>query len=224
MRLVRNDRSFLGTQVEPAGNAEMRELAEDFNELSADLKELHQTLESLAYNDPLTGLPNRVLFRDRLEQQIRLAERDNSGFAVFAVDLDHFKAINDTLGHHAGDQLLQQVSQRMKRALRRSDTLAFAGHTVARLGGDEFCALLPAVRTPEEAAAVAEKLLTAMEDPFGIEGKALRVGMSIGFALYPEHSTTGEQLCRCADTAMYQAKRSGTGYALFMPPAIPAAS
>jgi diguanylate cyclase (GGDEF)-like protein len=220
MRLVRNDRSYLGTQVEPVGNAEMRELAEDFNELSAELKELHQTLESLAYNDPLTGLPNRVLFGDRLEQQVRLSERDSSGFAVLAIDLDHFKEINDTLGHHAGDQLLQQVGHRMKRALRRSDTLAFAGQTVARLGGDEFCALLPAVRSSEEAAIVAEKLLTAMEEPFEIDGRAVRMGMSIGIALYPEHSLAANLLCRHADSAMYLAKRSGTGYALFVPPAI----
>jgi len=220
MRLVRSDRSYLGTQVEPVGNAEMRELADNFNELSGELKELHQTLESLAYNDPLTGLPNRVLFRDRLEQQMRLAERDGSNFAVLAIDLDRFKEINDTLGHHAGDQLLQQVSQRMRRALRRSDTVALAGHTVARLGGDEFCALLPAVRNAADGVVVAEKLLAAMEEPFELEGRELRVGMSIGVALYPEHTRTLDELCRCADSAMYQAKRSGTGYALFGTPPV----
>jgi diguanylate cyclase (GGDEF)-like protein len=214
MRLVRNDRSLLGTGVTPCGNAEMRELAENFNDFSAELKELQSNMESLAYNDTLTGLPNRLMFRDRLEQQILLSRREGLPFAVCLADLDRFKEINDTRGHHVGDLLLQQVGLRLKRALRKSDTLAMAGNTLARLGGDEFCALLPAVKNAEDAAVVAGKILSALHEPFEIEGHPLRVGISVGLALYPLHAESAERLCRCADVAMYQAKRNGTGFAV----------
>lgn len=214
LRLLRNDRSRLGEEIRTVANAEVAELADDFNEMTAELKELHDTLHSLAHTDALTGLPNRILFHDRLEQQVRFAARDVDGFAVCMIDLDRFKEINDTLGHHAGDLLLQQVSHRMKSALRKSDTLSYAVCTVARLGGDEFSVILPTVKTLADAEQVAHRLLETVQDAFDIEGHAFKIGMSIGIALYPDHAADAEQLCRLADRAMYAAKRDRSGYAI----------
>ena len=165
----------------------------------------HQSL-----HDALTGLPNRVLFRDRIEQAVRAAERRHGGAAVMIMDLDHFKEVNDTLGHHHGDVLLQEVAERLKTTLRTADT-------VARLGGDEFGILLPDVLAAPDAQAVAEILQTALREPFIVDGLTLEMGGSIGIAFHPDHGDHVELLIQRADIAMYAAKEAGLGFAHYEP-------
>jgi diguanylate cyclase (GGDEF)-like protein len=164
--------------------------------------------EHQALHDALTDLPNRVLFRDRVEQAIHAARRSGRGCTVMLMDLDHFKEVNDTLGHHQGDRLLQEVAARLRDAVRASDT-------VARLGGDEFGVLLHATG-PAGAEAVAETLLARLREPFVVDATTLQVGGSIGLAWCPEHGTDVETLIQRADIAMYAAKATG-GYAVFEP-------
>jgi diguanylate cyclase (GGDEF)-like protein len=166
--------------------------------------------EHQALHDALTGLPNRVLFRDRIEQAVRAAERRHGGAAVMIMDLDHFKEVNDTLGHHHGDVLLREVAERLKTTLRTADT-------VARLGGDEFGILLPDVLGAEDAQAVAEILQTALREPFIVDGLTLEMGGSIGIACHPDHGDHVEVLIQRADIAMYSAKEGGRGFALYEP-------
>jgi diguanylate cyclase len=163
-----------------------------------------------ALHDPLTGLPNRILLRDRTGQAIRQSDRELVPAALLLLDLDRFKEVNDTLGHHYGDQLLVQVGQRLQAALRKVDT-------VARLGGDEFAVLLPRIEAAEGAVTVAEKLQAALEEPFLLEGLSLDVEASIGVALYPEHGSDPEELLQRADIAMYVAKDTHAGFVLFDP-------
>jgi diguanylate cyclase (GGDEF)-like protein len=166
--------------------------------------------EHQAVHDALTGLPNRSLFRHQIEQVLNAGRRADRTAAVMLIDLDHFKEINDTLGHHAGDRLLQEVSQRLRASLDEQDL-------VARLGGDEFGVLLPDVPGHDEASAVAEGLLTQLREPFSIEGLTLEVDASIGIACAPEHGSAVEQLIQRADIAMYAAKEGGRGHVLFEP-------
>jgi diguanylate cyclase (GGDEF)-like protein len=166
--------------------------------------------EHQALHDALTGLPNRELFRDRIDQAIRSSRRSGESAVVMIMDLDHFKEINDTLGHHHGDLLLQEVSRRLQAALRDSDT-------VARLGGDEFGVLLPRVATSQDATAVAGELLVGLREPFVLEGMRLEIDASVGIALHPVHGEDVETLNQRADIAMYSAKQSGRGYAIFEP-------
>jgi diguanylate cyclase (GGDEF)-like protein len=172
-----------------------------------------QAAERFAYqalHDPLTALPNRILLRDRTDQAIRQADRELVPAALLLLDLDRFKEVNDTLGHHYGDQLLIQVGQRLQTALRAVDT-------VARLGGDEFAVLLPKIATAEGAVAVASKLQAALEEPFLLEGLTVDVEASIGVALYPDHGNDAEELLQHADIAMYAAKETHAGFVLFDP-------
>jgi diguanylate cyclase (GGDEF)-like protein len=205
---VRHDKSFLGERVLVRGNAEVVELAEDFNDMSGELHTLYKTLETMAFTDGLTGLSNRALFYDHLQQALLNTERNKIPFALLVMDLDRFKFVNDSLGHHVGDQLLQEVGQRLRRILRKSDT-------VARLGGDEFAALLPAVESGESAALVAEKIIQILNAPIVVEGHSLTVGVSIGIVNCPEDGTGSNQLVQRADIAMYHAKRHGRGYAFY---------
>src|SRR4051794_2147858 len=165
----------------------------------------HQSL-----HDALTGLPNRTLFRDRIEQAITTGRRRDVTSAVMLIDLDHFKEINDTLGHHAGDRLLEEVARRLEQSLSEDDT-------VARLGGDEFGVLIPQLRRPGDANVVARQLLAGLREPFSIEGLTLEVDASIGMACHPVHGTGVEALIQRADIAMYSAKESGGGHAMFEP-------
>jgi diguanylate cyclase (GGDEF)-like protein len=216
LRLLRQDRTHLGEHVSVGGNTEIRELAANFNEMTSELKELYQTLENLAFNDSLTELPNRTLFLDRLEQVTLLFQRNTSHFALFMMDLDRFKKINDTLGHRVGDKLLQQVGARLQDALRKSDTVArLVDQTVARLGGDEFAAILPTIRDEKSALVVAQKIQRVMEPPFLVEGHSLGMGISIGIAVYPIHGKDGQVLLQRADVAMYQAKHNHQGFAIY---------
>jgi len=175
----------------------------------AQAVEAADALAHQALHDALTGLPNRTLLHDRLEHTLRLVERDASPLALLLLDLDRFKMVNDTLGHHAGDALLRQVAARMQGALRTSDT-------VARLGGDEFAVLLPGT---DRAGAVraTRTLLTALAAPATVEGQTVHIGASIGVALAPAQGSEAAVLLRHADVAMYVAKRGGSGYAVYDP-------
>jgi diguanylate cyclase (GGDEF)-like protein/PAS domain S-box-containing protein len=156
----------------------------------------------LAYSDSLTGLPNRLLLRDRLEQAIASAQRNRSLVAVLFVDLDHFKAVNDAHGHHAGDQLLREIGERAKSCVREIDT-------VCRLGGDEFVLVLPDLHEAGDAGAVARKLVAALSAPYAIEGRELAITPTVGVSIYPHHGADADTLIRNADSAMYHAKESG---------------
>ena len=162
-----------------------------------------------AFYDPLTGLPNRVLFKDRLEvAHARGRGRDALRFAVFFLDLDRFKLVNDSLGHRAGDELLVQIARRLEGCAR-------AGDTVARLGGDEFTLLVEDIAGPQDAVAVAERIHRALAAPFLVEGHEVFAGASIGIALGGPETERPEHLLRDADTAMYRAKLGGTRHAVF---------
>lgn len=173
-------------------------------DLTSRLKEREVQLEHLAHHDGLTGLPNRVLFADRLKQAMLQAHREHQQVAVLFLDIDRFKVINNTLGHPAGDQLLKQAAQRMRQLVREGDT-------VARLGGDEFAILLGALEHGDRAGLVAHKLLTSFAEPFNVAGQSRYVSASIGISLYPEDGEDVEVLERNADAAMYRAKDQGRG-------------
>jgi diguanylate cyclase (GGDEF)-like protein/PAS domain S-box-containing protein len=176
----------------------------------SERKQLERALTRQAFSDQLTGLPNRTLLHDRAEQAVRLAARHGLTTALLLIDLDRFKEVNDTLGHHFGDLLLQQVAERLLGTLRASDT-------VARLGGDEFAVLLPQIPSVADAMAVAEKVGEAIEAPFMIDGLTLDVDASIGVAAYPDHAAGAEELLQRADVAMYDAKAAHTGHSLYDP-------
>ncbi|MFC4161174.1 sensor domain-containing protein [Chitinimonas lacunae] len=170
-------------------------------------------VEHLAHYDALTDLPNRVLFSDRATQALTAAARSGRRVALLFIDLDRFKHINDSLGHGVGDEVLRQVSTRLRWCLRGSDT-------VSRLGGDEFVVLLPELNDCDDAAAVASKILDTTAWPFQVEGHELSVTPSIGIALYPDHGEDLDALLKCADTAMYHAKSSGRNNYQFFAPAL----
>lgn len=159
-------------------------------------------MHKLAFHDGLTALPNRALFLDRLAQMIANAKRYNRPFSVLFLDLDGFKGVNDHFGHAAGDALLRLFAERYAAILREGDTFA-------RLGGDEFAILQPVVRVPEDAEALAAKLLDAIEPPFVFDDVAHSVGLSIGVAIYPWHGIDEASLLRSADAALYDAKAAG---------------
>lgn len=175
--------------------------------LSKHLRQQNARLVHQALHDELTDLPNRNLLYDRLDQALHHAHRNHCPLALFLMDLDRFKDVNDTLGHHFGDYLLQQVGKRVLATLRETDT-------VARLGGDEFAILLPATDC-QAALMCADKLLAALDTPIPVSGMSLAIKTSIGIALYPQHGLDTETLLQHADVAMYQAKRSNSGYRLY---------
>jgi diguanylate cyclase (GGDEF)-like protein/PAS domain S-box-containing protein len=171
-----------------------------------DRKLAAERVEFHAYHDPLTGLPNRMHLRDRMHPALAQARRSGRGLAVMFLDLDHFKVVNDTLGHAVGDRLLQEVAGRLKECVREDDM-------VARVGGDEFILLLPSVGHAEGAARIARKLLDRVEEVFDADGHELSVTTSVGIALFPQHGDDEETLLRNADAAMYRAKELGrNGY------------
>ncbi len=169
----------------------------------------NQRVAYLAYHDSLTDLPNRTLFLDRLQQAVLRSHRDDKGLAVMLIDLDGFKAVNDALGHHAGDVVLQEVASRLRQALRASDT-------VARLGGDEFAVLLPATDL-NRAELAARKVLHDLQHPFVTEGRPMMVSASIGIAAVPWHASSSDEVLQRADSAMYLAKGDKTGYTIYNP-------
>jgi len=165
-------------------------------------KQAEELVKKLAFQDTLTGLPNRRLFHDRLVLALNQAKRNRERFAVMMLDLDRFKEINDTLGHYVGDMLIQAVGQRLTNLLRKGDT-------VARIGGDEFILLLPSLGRIENADRIAEKIVSAFNEPFLLDDHEIRITPSIGIAIYPEHGDNLDILLRNSDIAMYAAKDSG---------------
>lgn len=190
------------------------ELAAANARLTAEIEERRQIEEQvrhMAHHDALTGLPNRNLLRDRMEQAVAIAQRRGSHVVVMFLDLDRFKTINDSLGHAVGDQLLQEVSERLGRSVRASDT-------VARLGGDEFVVILPDVEHSSEAARVAEKISATLTPAYSIAGHELHITTSIGICVFPQDGDSAEALMKNADTAMYHAKSCGrNNYQFFTP-------
>ncbi len=159
-------------------------------------------VREMAYHDALTHLPNRSLFNDRLNLEMTRARRHQQRLAMLLLDLDHFKQVNDTLGHGMGDQLLQAVGERLTGLVRKNDT-------VARMGGDEFVLMLPEITKPEDVAMVAEKIVEGFRTLFVLDGHELLVTTSIGIALYPDDGEEGDALMKSADIAMYRAKQQG---------------
>jgi diguanylate cyclase (GGDEF)-like protein/PAS domain S-box-containing protein len=168
----------------------------------SERREAEHQIEHLAYHDALTGLPNRYLFVDRLDHALTRAQRTEETLAVLFVDIDHFKAINDSLGHTAGDALLRTIAQRLRSSLRTDDT-------VARLGGDEFTVLVNGLKDPNDLLRLAQKIHSTIKVPVEIASRELRVSASIGVGLFPQDGETAEQLLRNADLAMYRAKELG---------------
>jgi diguanylate cyclase (GGDEF)-like protein len=156
----------------------------------------------LAYHDALTGLPNRMLFNDRLSVALTQAKRSRSRLALMLLDLDRFKEINDTFGHTVGDELLRRTGDRVRQLLRTADT-------VARMGGDEFMLLLPEISQPQDAASIAHKVLDAIRQPIQLDGRSVTVLASIGTVVYPDDGEDSDTLMRRADQAMYRAKAEG---------------
>ncbi|AEJ20024.1 EAL domain-containing protein [Gracilinema caldarium] len=168
------------------------------------LKQTQEKLNNLAFYDSLTGLPNRALFMDRLDQVLSRAQRDKNRFALLYMDLDHFKDVNDGFGHQAGDELLILTAHRIKSQVREADT-------VCRLGGDEFVIILEEVHKSIDTALVAKKIISALREPFFIKDREIYIGSSIGIALYPYDGATIQELVKNADAAMYDAKEQGRG-------------
>ena len=179
-----------------------------FSDISA-IKDSESELKHLAHHDPLTDLPNRLLFSDRAEQALASAQTHKRGCALLLLDLDHFKMINDSLGHNVGDRLLKMVATRLQE-------LSGPGITLARLGGDEFAVLAESCPQPAQAAALAQRILDALKEPMLIDGNQLFINASIGISLFPSDALSAEQLLRNADSALFKAKSSGrNGYALY---------
>jgi diguanylate cyclase (GGDEF)-like protein/PAS domain S-box-containing protein len=166
-------------------------------------KRMEERLAHMAEYDALTDLPNRALFAERLLQAIALAKRDKTRLALLWLDLDNFKSVNDSFGHHVGDLLLRAAAKRMKEALRESDT-------VGRIGGDEFVVLLPVIKSEDDALAVAETIRKSLARVFDLpECPGVEISSSIGIAIYPDHGKDDAQLMKIADQALYRAKEEG---------------
>ena len=179
----------------------------------AERQRLEELAQHRATHDPLTGLPNRLLFIDRLQKSIDRAQRRGKSCALFYIDIDEFKPVNDRHGHHAGDALLQAIARRMEEVMRKVDT-------VARLGGDEFAAIMEEPADAADALLAAQRLGESLRQPYRLElrdhpeGLEARVGASIGIALFPQHAAELEALVRAADKIMYRAKKSGKNQCL----------
>jgi diguanylate cyclase (GGDEF)-like protein/PAS domain S-box-containing protein len=196
IRIIRDDQGQLSQYVAV------------FSDISA-IKNSESELKHLAHHDPLTDLPNRLLFTDRTEQALAWAQTHKRGCALLLIDLDHFKMINDSLGHTIGDQLLKAVAERLQ-------AMFGPGMTLARLGGDEFAVLAENCPQLMQAAALAQRIIDGLKEPFLIDGHQLFINTSIGISLFPGDALSAEQLLRNADSALFKAKRAGRdGYALY---------
>lgn len=220
LQQIPGNRALLGKKVEVGGSSEIRALSNSFNAMSDELGKLYGTLETMAFTDPLTGLPNRNRLLEQLQRQLTLHRDDRVPFALLVMDLDRFKIINETLGHAAGDLLLKAVAERLTQALRSAASPDGLNHDreadlIARLGGDEFSVLLPGVSSEVGAAAVARRLAQAMEVPFVVGEHPLRIDASIGIVIHPLHGSSANDLMRRADIAMYQAKKTRVGHLVY---------
>ncbi len=209
---ARRERQF-SRRVAPADVFELRNLGDDVNALLEELERWQEQVESesaslehQATHDPLTGLANRTRFEGRLQEALTSACEKGTRVALFFIDADHFKAINDQFGHEAGDAVLCAIAARLRAQVRRE------GDLVARLGGDEFAVLLTPLREVEQAGRIAANMLRSMESPIALPGGgSLICTLSIGVAFYPEHAVDAAGLLKRADDAMYQAKRTQAG-------------
>lgn len=177
----------------------------------AAVTEKEEVARHAAFHDPLTGLPNRALFTDRLEHGLAQAKRHQRNLALIFMDLNGFKAINDSYGHDVGDKVLRMIAERLKNHSRTDDT-------VSRYGGDEFLCLLTEIRSELDIPAIVEKIIQIVEAPFEVASSrgdlSLNIQASIGISIFPKDGTTADALIKSADTAMYQSKRTKTGYSL----------
>ena len=202
---------------------ELGALSQSLETMRQHLQDTSQHIEELAYFDSLTGLPNKVSFIDTIQQLIEKSQVSGHQAAILFFDLDNFKHINDGLGHEVGDELLMQVSSRLKECIRSHDVLApsnrlalhDAESVIARLGGDEFTLVLSKINSPEEAAKVASRILQNLSKPFVLHGNDVFISASIGISMYPKDGRTPEALLKNADTAMYAAKASGKSHSRF---------
>ncbi len=192
------------TSLPPAGNDEVGQLVRNFDEMRGSVQRYQDELHELAHHDSLTRLPNRMMFLDRLEHGISLARRTDKRLALLFLDLDAFKAVNDTLGHSAGDRLLVSVAHRLKQITREGDT-------VARLGGDEFMVIVESLDSVDEVAVIAQKIQSAFQEPLSVDDRAISVTTSIGVTVYPDDAGVPSELVQNADIAMYRAKAAGGG-------------
>ncbi|WP_373031602.1 EAL domain-containing protein [Sulfurovum sp.] len=183
----------------------------DEKEAQIKLLEQKEILYHQAHHDALTGLPNRVLFNDRLEHGIELAKRNRTKFALFFIDLDYFKQINDSLGHQVGDKVLIAVTERLKAKIRKEDTLA-------RLSGDEFTVIMEDINTIEDVSLLAQKIQKVLAQPIHIDGHTLYISCSMGISIYPKDCTAAKDLIKNADAAMYKAKQEGKNNFQFYSP------
>lgn len=202
---TRGEESIPG--LEKRSSREIHRLITAFTVMRNQVHQRQMALEHQTLHDALTGLPNRVLLQDRLEHSIQMMKRNDGSMALLLLDLDRFKEVNDVLGHQVGDELLQQVGQRLQALLRNSDT-------VARLGGDEFAIVAPNTDN-RQAALFAEKIARAIKEVFEVGKQKLYVGVSIGAAIYPQHGADAGTLTRHADISMYSAKRNKLDYSLY---------
>ena len=196
------DGKIIGTVGAGRDITKLKKIQTDLENSLEILNEQREQLEYQANHDSLTGLPNRILFIDRVRQAIQLADRNNNKVAVLFIDLDHFKEINDSLGHNIGDKILVEFAKTMKSKIRKSDT-------ISRLGGDEFCIILNDITTIDYITSFIVDCLITIRDPFIINERKLHIGMSIGVSIYPDDGGNATDLLRNADAAMYKAKDSG---------------
>jgi diguanylate cyclase (GGDEF)-like protein len=206
----RIERGDYSQPVAIAGPDEIGALATAFNKMVGAVVEREERIRHQAFHDDLTGLPNRAFLREFLDKAIHSARRESRPLALLMMDLDRFKEINDTLGHQAGDEVLQEIGARIRATVRESDM-------VARLGGDEFAMLLPSVTGAPEAIDTARRIRKRLESPISVNGQPLDVGGAIGIVMYPTHGDDAHTLLRRADVAMYLAKRSGNPVAVYSP-------
>ena len=199
----------LSNQITVFNNDEIGKLGKNFNLMINDLNGMHEQLveqkeyaEYKALHDGLTLLPNRTSFSHRLDQVISRAKRTNEYFSVFFMDLDHFKQVNDSLGHNAGDKVLKIFAERIHHCIRMEDT-------VARMGGDEFTVILENLNSVQSPTIIADKILKVMEEPFNVNGQELYLTVSIGITIYPDDGSDTQTLIKNADAAMYKAKADG---------------
>jgi diguanylate cyclase (GGDEF)-like protein/PAS domain S-box-containing protein len=204
---VRHCQWYNSALHDPDGSITILSLIEDITDRVAALEDTYR----LAHHDTLTGLPNRLMLYSRLDHVLASARRHGRGVALMMIDLDHFKNVNDSLGHVAGDELLRQVADRLRSALRESDTLA-------RVGGDEFVLLAEDVASPHGVSAIARKIVDTIAEPFDISGSRLYINTSVGVTLYPRDAGEPALLLRNADLALYRAKREGRGQYQFYSP------
>jgi diguanylate cyclase (GGDEF)-like protein len=218
-KLIRATRQIATGDLKPALNIrskdELGELAVSFRQMGKQLLHTSRRIRQLAYFDPLTQLPNRTTLRETLSRLLSRAEEDGVKAAVLFIDLDDFKKVNDRLGHEAGDELLIQISHRLKNRLRLADVIVEqAGvssieQLISRRGGDEFNAILTNLKTPHAAAMIAERIIHDLNEPFHVGQSEIHVGASIGVAIFPDDGTDADTLLRNADLAMYEAKAKG---------------